>query len=193
MKYTVSITGYGAEVTAGVPQENELELLCNEEKDIYDILMDFEDRSWHDIDDQYHRWGAAGTFTVTITDESGNQVAKFNSDSLYYSEDDEDELVEFNSIEIDESQPILMCISYEKGEFFSGEFETDDFDIHKFKIQMDDEIGIDECYFGDLVSGVTYDGEEIDNIGGGTDGKSFEIYKNFDLSTIREGKLNKLL
>jgi hypothetical protein len=47
------------------------------------------------------------------------------------------------------------------------------------RIRIDGEIGIDECYYGDMVRGVYYDDEEVDNYGGSTDGKSFEVYKNF--------------
>lgn len=33
MKYTVYISGYGAEITVGTPNQKELELLCESEKD----------------------------------------------------------------------------------------------------------------------------------------------------------------
>lgn len=194
MKYTVYISGYGAEITVGTPNQEELELLCESEKDLAEIVTeDFEERSWYDIDDQYHRWGAAGKFTITIQDESGNTVVEFDSENLNYSEETDEELIEPNFIEIDETNPLLFCVSFEKGQFFEGEFETEEFDIHKFKVQIDTEIGIDEYYFGDIVTSVSYDDEEVENFGGSTDGKSFEVYKNFDQTTIRDGKINKLL
>ena len=55
----------------------------------------------------------------------------------------------------------------------------DDFDITKLKIRIEGEVGIDEYYFGDIVSGVYYDDEEVENYGGSTDGKSFDVTKNF--------------
>jgi hypothetical protein len=73
-----------------------------------------------------------------------------------------------------------MCASFEKGGFFEGDIEIeDDFDITKLKINIDEEIGIEEYYFGDIVSSVYYDDEEVDNYGGSTNGKSFDVTKNF--------------
>lgn len=72
-----------------------------------------------------------------------------------------------------------MCVSFEKGSFFEGDVEDDNFDIKKLKIKIDGEIGLKDYYFGDKICAIYYNGEEVENYGGGTDGKSFEVYKNF--------------
>lgn len=181
MKYTISVYGYGAEVTIGSVNEELKQILSNPEKELIDIVTeDIEDfGGWYEIDDQYHKWCASGNFTILVEDENGNEVCKIDSENMHKYDSDTFELVEYDCIEVDESKDLLMCVAYEKGSFFEGDVETDRFEISKLKIKIDGEIGIDECYFGDIISGIYYDDEEVDNYGGGTDGKSFEVYKNF--------------
>lgn len=181
MKYTISVYGYGAEVTIGSVNDELKNILSNPEKELSDIVLeDLEEfGGWYDIDNQYHKWGASGNFTILVQDEEGNEVCKIDSENMHKYDSDTFELVEYNYIEADESKDLLMCVAYEKGSFFEGDIEADRFEIGKLKIVIDDEIGIDECYFGDIISGIYYDDEEVENYGGGTDGKSFEVYKNF--------------
>jgi len=181
MKYTVSIFGYGSEVTIGSVNEEQKAILSNPDKELVDcVLEDLEEwGGWYEIDNQYHRWGAAGTFTVLVQDSEGNTIYEIDSEYLSKYDTEEFELVDYECVEVDESQDLLMCVAYEKGSFFEGDIETDDFNISKLRIRIDGEIGIDECYYGDMVRGVYYDDEEVDNYGGSTDGKSFEVYKNF--------------
>jgi hypothetical protein len=181
-KYKVTIYGYGAEVTIGSVDEEQKVILNNPDKELWEIAAnDLEDYGgWYEVDDQYHRWGASGTFTVLIQDENGDTLYEIDSENLHDFDTEEFELVDYECIEVDESKDLLICASFEKGSFFEGDIETeDDFDITKLKIRIDGEIGIDEYYFGDIVSGVYYDDEEVDNYGGSTDGKSFDVTKNF--------------
>ena len=100
--------------------------------------------------------------------------------SIWFEFDTEEfQLVDYEYTEIDESKDLLICASFEKGGFFEGDIETEEFDITKLKITIDEEIGIEEYYFGDIVAGVYYDDEEVDNYGGSTNGKSFDVTKNF--------------
>jgi hypothetical protein len=65
---------------------------------------------------------------------------------------------------------VFVGSSNEKGTFFEGEIElTAPFDITKLELQYDDFDG------EDIVTGLIYDGEEIDNWGGSTDGKSSDF------------------
>jgi hypothetical protein len=73
----------------------------------------------------------------------------------------------------------LVCVAQEKGSFFMGDFETEEFDVTKLKISIDTDIIACDYTFSDTVSGVFYDEEEVDNYGGDTSGKSFEVFKNF--------------
>jgi hypothetical protein len=202
MKYTVEIYGYGAEVSIGNPSEEEIQLLINDEDEsLSSIVFDkFEERSWYDIDNQLHHCGCSSeNATITIRDEKGNEIAEFSSDNSFelksetISVEEDLELFNWEYTDIDESKPLMMSVSSEKGRFFEGQFETDNFDITKFKINGVDEIGLSDFYWGDMITSVSYDGEEIENYGGDTDGKSFDVYINFDKSTIRDSKIDQIL
>jgi hypothetical protein len=181
-KYKVTIYGYGAEVTIGSVDEEQKAIINNPDKELWQIVTnDLEDwGSWYEIDDQYHRWGASETFTILIEDENGEEVYKIDSDNLSEFDTEEFQLVDYKSVEVDESKDLLICASFEKGGFFEGDIEIEeDFDITKLKIKIEGEVGIEEYYFGDIVAGVYYDDEEVDNYGGSTNGKSFDVTKNF--------------
>ena len=64
---------------------------------------------------------------------------------------------------------IIQALSMEKGNFFDGIIKTTgDFDPKKLKIQTHEAVNGE-----DIISGVTYAGEEIDNSGGDTNGKGY--------------------
>lgn len=182
MKYTINISGYGSEITIGSVTEEEKAILSNPEKDLQELV--FEDLEevcgWSEIDDQFHCFGATSPFTITIEDENGNELYNLNEENIYDYDTDEFSLVENEYPEIDATQDLLICYSGEKGSFFLGYVELEgEFDITKLKIVFSDvEVG-DFFYFGDIISNVLYDGEELDNWGGDTSGKSFDVLKNF--------------
>ena len=182
MKYSIRISGYGSEITIGTVSEEEKTILSNTEKDLQELV--FEDLeevcSWSEIDDQFHCFGATSPFTITIEDENGNELYNLNEENLYDYDTDEFSLVENEYPEIDATKDLLICYSGEKGSFFLGYVELEgEFDITKLKIVFSDvEVG-DFFYFGDIISKVLYDWEELDNWGGDTDGKSFDVLKNF--------------
>jgi hypothetical protein len=181
-KYKVLINGYGSELTIGSVTEEQKEILSNEDKDIYEIVNeDLDDfGGWNEIDDQFHCFGATSPFTIIITDEDDNELYNIPEENAYDYDTDDFSLIENEYPEIDDTKDLLICYTSEKGSLFLGYIETeDDFDITKLKIVSSDiEIG-DFLYFGDIISNVLYDGEEVDNWGGDTDGKSFDVYKNF--------------
>lgn len=183
MKYSVRISGYGSELTIGTVNEEEKAILSNTEKDIYEIVNeDLEEvsGSWSEIDDQFHGFGATTPFTVTIEDEQGNELYEIDDESKDKHDTDDFQLFETESPEIDATKDLLICYTSEKGSFFLGYVELEgEFDLTKLKIVISDiEVG-DVFYFGEIISSVLYDGEELDNWGGDTDGKSFDIFKNF--------------
>ena len=181
--YTVSIEGYGHEITIGSVTEEQKVILNNEEKELVDIVNeDLDDYGGHnEIDNQYHRWGATDHYTITIEDEDGNVVFKSDESGLYDHDTDDFSLVETIDIyeKINQDLDLLITLSQEKGSFFMGDFEAEEFDLTKLKITIDEDIIAGEYSFSDTVSGVFYDGEEVDNYGGDTSGKDFEVYKNF--------------
>jgi hypothetical protein len=182
-KYKISIRGYGGEVTIGTVTEEEKAVLSNPNKDIYELVNeDLEEvsGSWSEIDDQFHCFGATSPFTITIEDEEGNELFKLDDDDKFKYDTDDFELFETESPEIDATKDLLICYSGEKGSFFLGYVELEgEFDITKLKIIISDVEVNDEFYYGEIISNILYDGEELDNWGGDTDGKSFEVYKNF--------------
>ena len=182
MKYEIRISGYGSELTIGSVTEKEKELLSNPDKELIDIVFEDLEESygWNEIDDQFHCFGATEPFTISISDENGNELYNITDETKFDYDTDEFELIEGVYPEIDHTKDLLICYSGEKGSFFLGYVESEDeFDLTKLKIVISDvEVG-DSFYFGEIISNVLYDGEELDNWGGDTDGKSFEVFKNF--------------
>jgi hypothetical protein len=181
-KYTVSIHGYGSEITIGSVTDEQKSILLNEDKDLVEIVQEDLDEygAYYEIDNQYHRWGATDHYTITIEDEEGNTVFEVDEENIYDHDTDDFELVEFVYPEINEGLDLLVTVATEKGSFFLGNIETEfDFDLSKLKIKIDSDIELGEYSFGQIVSSIFYDGEEVDNYGGDTNGKSFEVYKNF--------------
>jgi hypothetical protein len=195
MKYTIELYGYGSEITIGKPNEKEINLLINSDESIsYTVNNDFLERSWYDIDDILHVYGSSfESATLTIKDENDNVVCEFDSDSGFYHKDSDEELVEYREVDIDESEPLLMSVSHEKGLFFSGEFETENFDVEKLKICVISDIGIENFYYGDIIESIKYDDEVIENYDTSTSGKSFDAYVNFTKATIRNKKIDQIL
>jgi len=68
--------------------------------------------------------------------------------------------------ELKEAQYIITYESVEKGNFIECEFETEDFDKNKLVFQL-----TEDWNGNDVITGVKYDGEEIDNDGGDSNGK----------------------
>jgi hypothetical protein len=65
---------------------------------------------------------------------------------------------------------VFFGVSNEKGTFFEGELPlTQPFDVAKL------ELGYDEIDGNDIINSVKYDGEQIDNWGGDTSGKSSDF------------------
>lgn len=75
---------------------------------------------------------------------------------------------------IDDTYPekgtyIVQMLSMEKGNFFDGIVKTTgDFDPKKLKIQISETVNGE-----DVIRGITYDGVEVDNNGGDTNGKGY--------------------
>lgn len=179
-KYRISISGYGSELTIGSVNEKEIKVIeegLESGKELNEILQfDVIGRDWYDFDDIFHCYSASSNFKITIY-ENENEILELSADDLY---DNFINVIDYTYTDIDNSKDIILCVSHEKGHFYDAEFESDKFDISKLKIKMEEEIGVDDCYhYGDMIRSIYYDGEELNDMGGSTDGKSFEIYKNF--------------
>ncbi len=181
-KFTIDISGYGGELTIGRLTEEQTENIKNfEGESLNDIIFDDEALGgyWSEIDDVYHNFNATDVFTLTITDENGEEIHRFTEEDIMYVDDSPIE-VEFEDKYSEIEEPCLVCFSGEKGSFFEAELDLDEFDLSKLKIVIHEDCGLENCYtVGNMIGKVIYDGEELDNYGGNTDGKYFEVATNF--------------
>jgi hypothetical protein len=179
--YKLEISGYGAEVTIGSLEESQKTLIKKHEGSLLEIVH--ENFDWRDLDDVYHNLQACSEYLISIKDEVGNTMYEIYSEDLsaYDNEENEFELVERRCFEIKKDKPMLMCISFLKGLIFEAEIITDEFDIQKLKIVMDDEVGFSSYYWGEMIRAIYYDGEELYETGNYTEEKSFEAHVNFKI------------
>lgn len=182
-KYTLVISGYGAEVTIGTLTPTEVDIIKSEvakETTLTTIVWEeMLNKSFYDMDDIYHNWGCGDVFHISVFDEENNVVFECNEEMVH----SESEIFQFQDKFIDSDEPMIMSVSGEKGVFFETTLELEQFDISKLKIMIDSEVGIPNYYYGDMISKIFYDGEELDNIGGSTDGKFFESGTNIEFET----------
>ena len=192
--YRVMLSGYGGEIVLGsVPREqyeyfrdNEIDIEeyawdCDNEQEVPEEMQPFTPGEWHSCDDVAHESGCelSDYNYITVTDENGKEHWQCK---LGYSE------LTDAGVEVDETEESLCSDrsdrentvgfigqSVEKGCFFEGELNlTAPFDPAKLAINYSDIEG------WSLITGVTYDGEDIEGYDGyDTRGKSSE-FKFYD-------------
>jgi hypothetical protein len=186
--YKISMWGYGGEKVMGIVDQKIYDYFKYRRLDLSDYAWDsdyaeehnipedmqpFPPGSWYECDGLGHVHGVnrdAGT--LQIEDENGNVIYERQLESLsgFNEEEPEPEFDCNDEVWIDQEEPgtvVFLGDSSEKGTFFEGEIElTAPFDITKLIL------GYDEIDGEPIINAVTYDGKEIDNCGGSTDGKS---------------------
>jgi len=181
--FSIEIFGYGAEMCVGKITKEQYEFWEDQDEEVainhafwdpYETdpddehpnpITDDEDPRflgyWHECDDVEHSNGAMmDGLTVIVTDEDGKEVYK-----------EHDIECEFEHIDKDDLDPGYYVHGYssEKGCFYQGEFEAEEFDPKKLSFNGSD-------IFGDkIVDTVHYDAVHVDNDGGDTRGKSSGI------------------
>lgn len=152
---------------------------------------DMQGRPWYEPPDEIdHVWGvsADGAY-VTIDKVDGDDYNSKHLEDIIDHEDlndlaqrigdETDWEVELTGADhdygnkwADKGDYICQFQSAEKGTFFEAILQTDTlFDIKKLRVL------VAEAPSGeDTVYGVTYDGEELDNVGGDTNGKGYYVY-----------------
>jgi hypothetical protein len=195
--YKISMWGYGGEKVMGTVDkkiwdycnDNQVdlsEIAWGDEDTVEDMgldidMMPFPPGSWYECDDMGHISGVSrDAGTIQIEDENGNTVLERSLDSI----DGTDIGLSCSDEVWAGSKPkgtvVFIGTSNEKGTFFEGEIELRaPFDIEKLELNYDEFDG------EDIITSVTYDGEDIDNWGGSTDGKSSDM--NMVLITDDEG------
>jgi hypothetical protein len=208
--YRISMWGYGGEKVMGTVDRKIYDYFKNRRLDLSDYAWDseyasehnipeemqpFPPGSWYDCDNMAHESGVSrNAGTLQIEDENGNVVYERSFDDIIGGGDDEPEWDCGDEVWIDEKPPgtvVFIGNSNEKGTFFESEIELKSpFDITKLMLSHNEIDG------EEIVNAVKYDGEDIDNWGGNTDGKSsdfgfyiagsrkengrYECYRNMD-------------
>lgn len=189
--YKVRLWGYGGEYVMGTVdrkvydyfREHRLdvsEFAWNyeyaDENEIPEDMQPFTPGSWHDCDNMGHSWGvdrSAGT--IQVDDENGNTVYEKELDSIvgYNEEDPEPEWSCGDEVWIDSQPPgtvVFIGTSSEKGTFFEADLELKmPFDPSKLCLSYDEIDG------NEIITSVSYDGEDLENYGGDTNGKGSDF------------------
>jgi len=189
--YKISMWGYGGEKVMGTVPKEVWDYCMEHQVDLSDIAWNDEDTvmsdmrldpdklpftpgSWYECDNMGHCNGVSRSAgTLQIEDENGEVVFERSLDDCDGC-DDSPEL--FFEEEVwagsrKKGEVVFIGNSNEKGTFFEADLElTAPFDITKLGLHYEDFDG------EDIVNGVSYNGEDIDNWGGSTDGKSSDFY-----------------
>lgn len=194
--YRISLWGYGGEIAMGTVPKKIFDYFkyrrlsvadyawdsdYAEEHNIPEEMQPFYAGSWYECDNMAHANGVErDSGTLQIEDENGDTVIESELEafdggegSLSWSCGDEAWIGQAGTGAV-----VFIGRSNEKGTFFEGEINlTAPFDIEKLELMYDEVDG------AEVVTGVMYDGEDIDNYGGSTDGKS----SDFGFYLVQEG------
>jgi hypothetical protein len=187
--YTIQLWGYGGEYVMGTVDRKVYDYFKQrrlsvsdfawdsdyaDENDIPEDMWPFEPGSWHECDDMGHVNGVdRNAGTLQVCNENGDTVYETSLEGIDGFSDGSPEIGGGDEVWIDSKDPgtvVFIGVSSEKGTFFEGEIElTAPFDSSKLCISYDEIDG------NEIVSMITYDGDDIDNNGGSTNGKSSDF------------------
>jgi hypothetical protein len=190
--YQISMWGYGGEKVMGTVDpkawdyclKNRIDLLdmawgdydeIVEERGLDIDLLPFTPGSWYECDSMAHVSGVSrNAGTLQILDEDGNTVFEKSLDSIVGGGcDGEPDWCCQDEVWIGQrkkGEVVFVGSSNEKGTFFEGEIELKaPFNIEKLELYYDEVDG------EEIVNCVYYNGEEVENYGGSTDGKSSDM------------------
>jgi hypothetical protein len=186
--YKISMWGYGGEKVMGTVDPKVWDYCMEHQVDLVDIawnydaceemeldedMLPFPPGAWYECDSMTHVNGVSrDSGNIQILDEKDETVFEKSlgdcdgcDDSPGWACDDETYIGQRKKGEV-----VFVGSSNEKGTFFDGEIElTAPFDITKLELHYEEVDG------EEIVNSVYYDGEEIDNNGGSTDGKSSDM------------------
>lgn len=191
--YKIRLWGYGGEYVMGTVDRKIYDYFRQRRLDVSEFAWDsdyadeqnipeemypFYPGSWHDCDDMGHCWGvdrSAGT--LQVEDEQGNTVFEKSLEDINgFGEDDENPEPEWHGgdeIWIDAKPAgtvVFIGTSSEKGTFFEGDLPlTMPFNPGKIALVYDEIDG------NEIITGVKYNDEDIENWGGDTNGKSSDF------------------
>jgi hypothetical protein len=196
--YKISMWGYGGEKVMGTVDRKIYDYFKSRRLDLSDFAWDsdyadeheipeemwpFPPGSWYECDDMGHVNGVdRDSGTLQIEDENGNTIIERSLEDI---DGCDIGLSCGDEVWVDSKDPgtvVFLGSSNEKGTFFEGEINlTAPFDQEKLILIYDDFDG------NDIVSSVEYDGEEIENWGASTNGKSSD-FGFYIAGSSKEGK-----
>jgi hypothetical protein len=189
--YKITMWGYGGEKVMGTVDRKIYDYFKSRRLDLSDYAWDsdyadennipedmqpFPPGSWYECDGLAHAHGVnrdAGT--LQIENENGETVYERQLDGLtgWNEKEPEPEFECNDEVFVEQETPgtvVFLGSSNEKGTFFEGEIAlTAPFDITKLVL------GYDEIDSEPIINAVSYDGEDINNWGSNTDGKSSDF------------------
>lgn len=190
--YKIQLWGYGGEKVMGTVDREIYNYFKKRRLDLSDYCWDhdyadnnnipdemqpFPPGSWYENDGMAHAHGVSrNAGTLQIEDENGEVIFERRIEDLSGWGDEENPEPEWacgEEVWIDEKPAgtvVFIGNSNEKGTFFEGEIHLKQpFDISKLTLHYDEIDG------EELVNRVEYDGEDVENWGGNTDGKSSDF------------------
>lgn len=230
--YSVQMWGYGGEYVMGTVDRKIYDYFKHRRLSVSDYAWDsdyaddnnipeemqpFPPGSWYECDNMGHVSGVdRNSGTLQVCNENGETVYEISLEDIDGCSDDSPEISCCDEVWIDSKEPgtvVFVGVSTEKGTFYEAEINlTQPFDSSKLCINYDEIDG------NEIINMLTYNGEDIDNNGGGTNGKSsdfgfyiagsqkdnkWERYKDMDdityeltewfpvnINPVREGKYN---
>ena len=188
--YKISMWGYGGEKVMGTVDPKVWDYCMEHSVDLTDIawsdeetveedmgldldMLPFTPGQWYECDNMAHVNGVSrDSGTLQIEDENGDTVFEKHFDACDGGEDSpqwacNDEIwIGMRK----KGEVVFIGSSNEKGTFFEGEIELRaPFDIEKLELYYEEIDG------EEIINSAYYDGEEIENWGGSTDGKSSDM------------------
>ena len=186
--YRISMWGYGGEKVMGTVDPRAWDYCLKNRVDLVDLAwgydycedngldeeqLPFSPGSWYECDNMGHVNGVSRSAgTLQITDEKGNTVFEKSFDDCDGCEGSpewccNDEVWIGSRAK---GEVVFVGSSNEKGTFFEGDIELrEPFDIEKLELHYEEIDG------EEIINSVYYNGEEIENVGGCTDGKSSDM------------------
>jgi hypothetical protein len=184
--YKITMWGYGGEYVMGTVDRAIYDYFKHRRLDLSDFAWDsdyadhnnipeemwpFPPGSWYECDDMGHVHGVdRNSGTLQIEDEQGNTIVERSLETI---DGCDIELSCNDEVWIDSKDPgtvVFIGSSGEKGTFFEGEINLKSpFNQEKLLICYDEFDG------NEVVSSIEYDGEEIENWGANTNGKSSDF------------------
>ena len=185
--YRIELWGYGSETVLGTVsreiydyfEENKIDIAeyATDDDNPFEVptnMMPFEPGSWYECADIVHECGIemSDFNTVSVFDNDENEIWTHSLDNIALEESNiiVEEECEYYINDQPDGTVVFFGQAGEKGTMFEGDIELrSPFDSSKLTFVYTDIEGLLLC------SSVLYDGEDIENIGGSTTGKSVDF------------------